>query len=122
MSALHGKVEHVSGYDPRSVVIDLDDGGHDLKPDDEVAVHAVKHAGDGSSEMFDEVLGRMLGEAYGGRLIEHLETLEAIVRDLAVRDPYVDGHWCRLCGRSNGHGDSCPWRRSVDWMEANGRE
>lgn len=69
--------------------------------------------------------------------VERLGPLEAIVRDLAGRDPLTDidpdyGNWiCLLCpddweeegpyrltaAEVPHHGD-CPWRRAKEWVEA----
>lgn len=60
----------------------------------------------------DFIAGELLAAV--DRLQAERDLLAAIVADLATRDPLVDDHWCRLCGRSKGHGDSCPWSRAVE--------
>lgn len=71
------------------------------------------------------------------RLLNYVDPLEAIVRDLAAREPLAQlgdtpYHDCSLCGAHNDppgqpytntppaviHDEACPHRRAKEWVEA----
>lgn len=60
------------------------------------------------------------------QLVQRLRKAEAIVRDLAKRDPMTDPDpmpgYCILCAgdddRAGAHSRSCPWQRAVESQSA----
>ena len=58
--------------------------------------------------------------ASAGRSQFAVAALEVIVRDFASKEPH-DGSTCTLCGLdpvTDWHTESCPWRRAVEWVQA----
>jgi hypothetical protein len=67
-----------------------------------------------ATQTFDDLMQAEAKEIL--EVLDRLELLEGIVKDLAVTRPYGRGNYCS-CGErfsAISHATSCPWRRAVE--------